>query len=103
MKFVHMLGAICLLGSNGCWTFAQDVSPPGSPSTNTDLSPVLKHRMAESRETSKRILTENIDLTLPKGTALQVVLDQEIRVQKLGQPVHAILSCISGYFRAGRS
>ena len=75
MKFVHMLGAICLLGSNGCWTFAQDVS-----STNTDLSPVLKRRMAESRETSKRILTENIDLTLPKGTALQVVLDQGIRV-----------------------
>src|SRR4029077_2315469 len=32
-----------------------------------------------------------IDLTVPKGTALQVVLDREIRVQKMGQTIHGHL------------
>ncbi len=32
--------------------------------------------------------TETIPLTIPKGTAVQVVLDNELRIQKVGQPVH---------------
>jgi len=32
--------------------------------------------------------TETIPLTIPKGTAVQVVLDKELRIQKVGQPVH---------------
>jgi hypothetical protein len=31
---------------------------------------------------------ETIPLTVPKGTAVQVVLDKELKVQKVGQPVH---------------
>jgi hypothetical protein len=31
---------------------------------------------------------ETIPLTVPKGTAVQVVLDKEVRIQKVGQPVH---------------
>jgi hypothetical protein len=88
MKFVHLIGAICLVCSGGGWALAQDVKPP---STNPDSNPMLKHRMAESLETSKPIMRENIDLTVPKGTALQVVLDREIRVQKVGQPIHGHL------------
>jgi hypothetical protein len=31
---------------------------------------------------------ETIPLTVPKGTAMQVVLDKEVRIQKVGQAVH---------------
>jgi hypothetical protein len=54
-----------------------------------DANPVLKHRPAESP--SNPIIKENIDLTVQKGTALQVVLDREVRVRKVGQPIHGRL------------
>jgi hypothetical protein len=92
MKLVHLIGAIYLTSSCSGWTLAQDSNPPGSSSTNPDPNPVLKHRPAESPETHKPIIKENIDLTVPKGSALQVVLDREIRVQKLGQRIHGHLS-----------
>ncbi len=91
MKFVHLIGAICLTCSCGGWTLAQDSNPPGSSPTNPVANPVLKHRPGESPETPKFIIKENIDLTVPTGTALQVVLDREIRVQKVGQPIHGHL------------
>ena len=31
---------------------------------------------------------QKIDLAVPKGTPLQVALDDEVRVRKVGQPVH---------------
>ena len=34
---------------------------------------------------------QTIELSIPSGTPLQVALDQEIRVKKVGQPVHAVL------------
>ena len=68
---------------------AQDSNPPPSSSTKPDANPVLKHRPAESPP--KPIIKENIDLTVPKGTALQVVLDREIRLRKVGQPIHGRL------------
>jgi hypothetical protein len=91
MKFVHLIGATCLVCSCGGWSLGQGVNPSGSSSTNPDANPVLKHRVAESLETPKPIMRKNIDLTVPKGTALQVVLDHEIRVQKVGQPIHGHL------------
>src|SRR5215475_8871000 len=77
--------------SCGGWVFAQDSNPPGSSSTNPDANPVLMHRPAESLEASKPTIKENISLTVPKGAALQVVVDREIRVQKEGQPIHGHL------------
>jgi hypothetical protein len=91
MKFVHLIGSMCLVFFSGGWALAQDLNPPASSSTNPDVSPVLKHRAAESPEPSKPIIKENIDLTVPTGTALQVVLDHEIRVQKVGQPIQGHL------------
>jgi hypothetical protein len=91
MKLANLIGAICLTCSSVAWTFAQVPNPPGSPSTNPDANPVLKHRPAESPETPKPIIKENIDLTVPKGTALQVALDRETRVRKIGQPIHGHL------------
>ncbi len=35
--------------------------------------------------------SQSIQLSMPKGTPLQVALDQEIRVKNVGQPVHAII------------
>jgi hypothetical protein len=32
-----------------------------------------------------------VDLSVPVGTPLQVVLDREVRVKKVGQPLHARL------------
>ncbi len=90
MKLVHLIGAIGLTCSCGGWTLAQDSNSPGSSLTNPDPNPVLKHRPAESPET-KSIIKEDIDLKVPKGSALQVVLDREIRVQKVGQPIHGHL------------
>jgi hypothetical protein len=68
---------------------AQDSNPPPGSSTTPDANPVLKHRPAESPP--KPIIKENIDLTVPNGTALQVVLDREVRVRKVGQPIHGRL------------
>jgi hypothetical protein len=62
-----------------------------SSSTNPDANPVLKHRPAESLEASKPTIKENISLTVPKGAALHVVVDRDIRVQKEGQPIHGHL------------
>jgi hypothetical protein len=79
----RMIGTFCLACSCGGWTLAQDSDPSQSPAT-----PVLKHRPTESLETPKPIVKENIDLTVPKGSALQVVLDREVRVKAVGQPIH---------------
>lgn len=70
---------------------AQEANPPGSSSTNPDANPKLKHRPAESPESSKPKIKESITLTVPKETALQVVVDREIRIQKVGQPIHGHL------------
>jgi len=75
----------------------QESNPPVSPSqspatTNVDANPVLKHRPAESPESSQpHIVKENITLTVAPRTALQVVLDREVRVKDVGQPIHGHL------------
>jgi len=91
MKSVHLIYAMCLTCSCGRWAFAQDSNPPGSSATNPDANPVLKHRPAERLEASKPTIKENISLTVPKGAALHVVADRDIRVQKEGQPIHGHL------------
>src|SRR5262249_41204542 len=82
---------MCLTCCCGRWAVAQDSNPAGSSRTNPDANPVLKHRPAESLEASRPTIKENISLTFPKGAALQVVVDREIRVRKEGQPIHGHL------------
>jgi hypothetical protein len=36
-------------------------------------------------------ISENLDLAVPKATALQVVFDRKIRVRRVGQPIHGHL------------
>ena len=89
MKLKQLIATVCLACSCGGWTLAQDPNPNGSPSTDTNDTPALKHRSAEaSRETPKPLVKETIDLTVPKGAALQVVLDREVRIKAVGQPIH---------------
>jgi hypothetical protein len=59
---------------------AQDVVSPSAAS-----DPLLKHRPVAGRNASTN---DSIALMIPKGTAVQVVLDREVRIQKVGQAVH---------------
>jgi hypothetical protein len=59
---------------------AQDaVSAPAPASASTLIHTPLASVNASTNET--------IPLTVPKGTAVQVVLDQEVRIQKVGQAI----------------
>jgi hypothetical protein len=60
---------------------AQDAVPAPAPSPN----PILIHRPVGAANASTN---ETIPLTVPRGTAVQVVLDKEVRIQKVGQAVH---------------
>lgn len=92
VKLKQVIATICLACSCGGWTLAQDPNPNSSPSTNTKDTPVLKHRPAEaSTEAPKPIVKENIDLTVPKGAALEVVLDREVRIKAVGQPIYGYI------------
>ncbi len=89
-RLTRVLGAICLSCCCGRLALAQ-AAPPSPTSTSTSTSetvPELKHRSGVTPGTPKPILKQTIDLTVAKGTALQVVLDREVRVQKVGQPIH---------------
>lgn len=90
VKLAHFIAGLCLAASCCGRTLAQDSNSPGS-STNGDANPVLEHKPLESPRTLKPIIQEHIDLTVPKGSALQVALDREIRVRRVGQPVHGHL------------
>jgi hypothetical protein len=84
-KFVRM-GCILLLGC-GCTAGAraQDIPIP-------QLKPGTERKPAEPAPvTSAPALPQTIALTVPKGTPLQVALDQELRVRKVGQTVHGRL------------
>jgi hypothetical protein len=68
------------------WMFANSVqAQDGVSPCSTASNPILIHRPVAPMNASTN---ETIPLTVPKGTAVQVVLDQEIRIQKVGQSVH---------------
>jgi len=55
--------------------------------------PLLAHRsehklVAASRAPIVNVPSQTVALSVPKGTPLQVALDQEIRVKRVGQPIH---------------
>ena len=59
---------------------AQDAVSASAPSN----SMLIKRPVADVNAS----INETISLTVPKGTAVQVVLDKEVKIQKVGQPVH---------------
>ena len=76
-----MLLAVGYLGSMG----AQEVPIPQlSPGSARKPAPAFNLPLTPSSP-------QSVGLSVPKGTPLQVALDQEIRVKKVGQPVHALI------------
>jgi hypothetical protein len=73
---------VCVfIGSAG----AQDANPAPAPASGSIPDPVLGHRPAAATTPPK---IDTIPLTVPKGTAMQVALDNEVHIQKVGQPLH---------------
>jgi hypothetical protein len=72
--FVFFL--MCMYASS---TYAQDAISAPAPAFITGLTHI---------PTVNASTDLTIPLTVPKGTALQVVLDKEVRVHRIGQPVH---------------
>jgi len=80
----HGISAILFICIWVNWAQAQEVTSASAPAAD----PVPARRPAA---TAKPFLNGIVDLTVPKGTAVQVVLDKEVRIQKVGQAVHGRL------------
>jgi hypothetical protein len=67
---------LCVLAG---WASAQDAPP----------TPDLAHRSSNAANEDKipSALSETIPLIVPKGLAIQIALDKEVRVRKVGQPL----------------
>lgn len=65
------------------WAHAQEGAP--APAPPQDSRPALTHRPSI---TEKAPTPEMVQLTVPKGTPLQIALDKEVRVEKVGQTIH---------------
>ena len=72
--------AVCVFASI---TIAQTSQPAGDYRRET--GPLLKHR---SGQPATQSANSSVDLTVPKGAALLVQLDREIRIKSVGQSVH---------------
>lgn len=67
--------AICSLAISSSFLCAQTLSSRPSPAITPSARPALP------ADTS-------IDLTVPAGTPIKIALDEEVKVKKVGQPVH---------------
>jgi hypothetical protein len=95
--FLVLLTCVSAQGVRG-----QDSAAPPAAPAQTDCRPVLEHRPPAAAATSDSnpivghrpssnpgsILPETILLVVPKGTAIQVALDKEVKVGKVGQLLH---------------
>ncbi|HVB55679.1 MAG TPA: hypothetical protein VNE63_04490 [Candidatus Acidoferrales bacterium] len=77
----RLLGAILLACACAGWAQAQDSASPAL-ATSSSLGTTLLRRPAGNPASRETIL-----LTVPTGTAVQVVLDKEVRIEKVGQPI----------------
>ena len=77
---IFLLGCACVVAAT-----AQDLPIP-------QLRPGSERKAMEpSTVTAQPVVPQTITLTVPKGTPMQVALDQEVRLRKVGQTVHARL------------
>jgi type IV secretory pathway VirB10-like protein len=83
MALARALCIILLTFTWACTIEAQDVPVP-------QLTPGSERKPASaSSNPAQPAPPQTVALTVAKGSPLQVALDQEIRVKKVGQPVHA--------------
>ncbi len=71
----RMIVAGLIVCACASWAPAQEAAP--APESSLERRPAVN---APANET--------ISLAVPKGTALQVILDKEVRLGKVGQPIH---------------
>lgn len=77
---IFLLGCMCAVAA-----LAQDPPIP-------QLKPRSERKAAEPAIIeAPAAVPQTIALTVPKGTPMQVALDQEVRVRKVGQPIHGRL------------
>jgi hypothetical protein len=73
MRIGQMFVAVFLATTLAGWVKAQD-----TPSS----------RELSRRPTENIPVSETVPLTVPNGTPVQVALDREVRIQKVGEPIH---------------
>jgi len=83
MRFPRLAGVLLLVFVGGCATLAQEVLIPQL------LPGSARKSAAESNSTAPPATPQVVSLTVPKGASLQVALDREVRVKRVGQPIHA--------------
>jgi hypothetical protein len=84
----RLLGAIILSWACAAYVQAQQANPTPVQSSPPEPDPTLAHRPASIPPTDTA-RPSTIPLTVPKGTPMQVALDKEIRIQKVGQALAA--------------
>jgi hypothetical protein len=83
----RMIRTVFLLYACAACAYAQDLPPAQPPAADSD--PALTHRPASTPAAiDKPLPVETIPLIVPKGTPVQVILDTEVRVRKVGQAIH---------------
>jgi hypothetical protein len=65
--------------------YGQDSPATPAVPPQADSDPILSHRTAPAPAPA---ISEVVPLTVPKGTAIQIALDKEVKVGKVGQPIH---------------
>lgn len=84
----RILCAVLFTCFGAAWTYAQDTPPPASaPASNPVLTKRPVSAPATATPDASAAITETIPLTVPKGTPVQVVLDDEVRVKSAGQSI----------------
>ncbi|MGB2626318.1 MAG: hypothetical protein WAK20_05985 [Candidatus Acidiferrum sp.] len=91
-RLILVVGLGCVVS---CPATPQEPHPPANlpadTTPNGNGNTVLNDRSVEDSQSPLPPVTESIRLTVSEGTALQVVLDREVRVKDVGQPVHGHL------------
>jgi hypothetical protein len=84
----RLLGALFLSWACAGYGLAQETNPIPVQTSTPEPDPILVHRPASipPTDTAK---PSTIPLTVPTGTPMQVALDKEFRVQKVGQVLTA--------------
>ena len=83
---IRILCVVCVCAVSA---MAQDAPAPAAPAASAPADssePALQHRPAEAAPQ-----TQFVSLDVPKGTALVVAVDRDVRLAHIGQPVHGRL------------
>jgi hypothetical protein len=85
----RLLGALFLSWACAAYVQAQQPNPTPVQSSPPESDPALAHRRPASIPPTDTAKPSTIPLTVPTGTPMQVALDKEIRIRKVGQALTA--------------